>query len=122
MLVLTILLDFSLNFSHKSNRFSEILLEKNYKFVTSRRDGTIIFYLGPVLLLAEVNPISEKLGHKKYILGACNIGRVKIVLLLLIKIVVLYIEVIIVQVKVPGLKSTISKDGVYFAIFLALNK
>lgn len=57
LLVLKIPLDFSLDASYKSNRFSKTLPEKSLEFVSSGRNGIIAFNLGLVLLLAEVDSI-----------------------------------------------------------------
>lgn len=46
--------------------------------------------------LAEVDFIAEKQGHKKNALIDRSIGRVKMIFALLIKVIVLYIQAIIV--------------------------
>lgn len=60
LLMLRILLDFNLDASYKDSRFSEILLEKSFKFVLNRGDGIVTFNLSLMLLPAEINPIPEK--------------------------------------------------------------
>lgn len=95
--------------------------KKNIKFFPNGRDSIVAFKLSLVLLLAEVNLISEKQGRKKNTLGAHGTGHVEIVLILSIKVIALYIRATIIQVKVPGLKSPIPGFGVCFAMFLALN-
>lgn len=57
LLILEILLNLSLNTSHKGNRFFKILLEKSLKFILNRRDGTVIFNSSFILLLIKINPI-----------------------------------------------------------------
>lgn len=60
-----VLLDLSSDAGYKSGRFSKTLLEKSLEFVPSKRDSTFTFNLGLVLLLAEVNLISEEQVLKK---------------------------------------------------------
>ena len=60
LLVLEISLDFSPDIGHKRGGFSETLPEKSLKFVLNKRAGTIIFNLGLMLLLVEVDLISEE--------------------------------------------------------------
>lgn len=60
LLVLKISLDFSSDANHKGDRFFEVLLEKSFEFVTSKKDGIIAFNLGLVLLSAKVDLISKE--------------------------------------------------------------
>lgn len=122
LLVLGILPDLSPDVGFKGSGFSEVVLEKGIEFVLSRRDGIIVFNLGLVLLPAEVDPTLGEQDRKRYALRARGTRRVKIVLILLTKIVALHIKATIIEVGIPGLEGAISKDGVYFAIFLANNK
>lgn len=84
-----ILLNFSPNVGHKGGRFSKILLKKGLEFVLSKKDNTIAFNLGLVLLLIEVNLILEEQSHKKNTLGACSTDCVEIVLTLWKKVIIL---------------------------------
>lgn len=43
LLILEISLNFSLNANHKYYKFSQILLEKNFKFVLSKKTSIIAF-------------------------------------------------------------------------------
>lgn len=108
--------------SYEGSGFSKALLEKSLEFVPSRKDGTVTFNLGLVLLPVEVNPIPKKQGYKGYALRAHDTWRVKIILALLTKIIALYVGATLVQVVVPGLESPIAGSEVCFAMFLALHK
>lgn len=57
LLELKILIDFSSDASYENDRFFETLAEKSLKFVANKRNGTIAFNLGLVLLPVEVDPI-----------------------------------------------------------------
>lgn len=75
-----------------------------------------------MLLLAEVNPILEEQSRKKYAFRVYDIGDIKIVFSLSTKVVALHIGATILQVRVSSLKSLIPEGGIYFAMFLTLNK
>lgn len=98
LLVLEISFDFNPDASHKDNRFSKTLLEKNNKFVSVRKNGIIIFNLNLMLLSTEADLILEKQGHKKDALTAYSSGPVKIVLALLTKVIAFHIGATIVQI------------------------
>ena len=104
MLVLKISHNFSPNASYKSVGFSKVLLNKRFEFVPNKGDGTVIFNLGLVLLLAEFDPISEEQSSEGDTLGACTTSRIKRVLALLREVIALYIGATIIQVGVFGLK------------------
>lgn len=78
-------------------------MEKSLEFVLNKGGNIIVFNLGFMLLLVDVNPITKKQGYKKDILIAYSIGSVKIVLTLITKVVALHIQVLIVQVRVFSL-------------------
>lgn len=96
LLVLEISLNFKPDTGHKHNRFSKTLLKKDFKFVLSRRDNTIVFNLSFILLLIQNNPNLKEQSYKKNMLVAYDTGRIKIVLVLLTKVITLYIQVFIV--------------------------
>lgn len=77
-----------------------------------------------MLLLVEVNLILEKQGCKKDTFIAYATGCVKRILALLIKIIALYMQALIIQVEVFGLKEMVVKRSAYLklAIFLVFNK
>lgn len=120
LLILKIFLDFSSNTSYKSGEFSKTLPEKDFEFVWSGREGTIIFNMSFLLLLAEVDSIPEKQNYNKNTLGACSTSYVKIVFILSIKVVVLNMGATMVQVGVLDYRSLISRCVVCLAIFFAL--
>lgn len=60
LLVLGISFDFTPDIINKYDRFSEILLEECFEFVLSKGSNLITLNLSFMLLLAEVNLISEK--------------------------------------------------------------
>lgn len=104
LLVLRISLDSSLNAGYKDIGFSKALFKNGFELISSRRDGTVIFNLGLVLLPIEINPILKKQHCTKDALGARGNGFVKMVHALLTKIITLYMGAIIVQVGIPGLE------------------
>lgn len=57
LLVLRISLNLSSDTSHEESRFSKVFLEKSFKFVSNKRDGTIAFNMDLTLLPAEVDLI-----------------------------------------------------------------
>lgn len=124
MLVLKISLNFSPNTGHKEGEFFETLSEKSFELVPSRKDGTVIFNLGLVLLPAKVDSIPEERGCKGDALGACGIDHIKTGIALFIEVVALYVEANIVEVKIPSLEWPILECGVYLklAILLVSNK
>lgn len=109
LLVLKIPLDLSPDASHKGNRFSKILLEKNLEFVSNRGAGIITLNLSFILLLIEVELILDKLGHKRDVLGTCGIDCVEIIFALLRKVSAFYVGATIIQFGVSGLKNLIPR-------------
>lgn len=107
LLVLKISLNFCPDIGYKRGRFSKTLIEKNLEFFPHKGGGLVALYLSFVLLSAKVDPIVEVWDYKKYILKACDIGRVKIVIALLTEIVTLHMRATIIQVEVPALEGPI---------------
>lgn len=122
LLILGILLNLGLDADYKQNRFSKTLLKKYFKFVLSKRNSTVAFDLDLVLLPAKIDSVVEKQNCKKYALRIRGIGCIEIILALLIKIVVFYIDIPVIQVVILGLEDSISKSKIRLAILLALNK
>lgn len=91
-MVLGVFFDLILNVVYKCGRFSKILLEKSLKFVPCKRSYFVSFYPSLVLLLAEVDSISEEQSCKRDKLVAYDISRVKIILVFLTEIVTLYMQ------------------------------
>lgn len=96
MLLLRIPLDFNLDASHKGSKFSILLLKKDFEFVLTKKDGTIVFSLSLMLLLVKIDFISEKQDCKRDVLKIYSIGYIEIVFALLTKVIALYIEAIII--------------------------
>lgn len=90
-MVLKILLDFNTNISYKQCRFFKTYSKKGLEFILNIKNGIIVFNLSFVLLLIKVDPIIEKQNCKKNTFRTNDIGVVKIVFALLIKVVILYI-------------------------------
>lgn len=90
-----ILLNFSLDASHKQSRFSKTLLKKDLEFISSRKSSIVVFDLGFVLLPAEINLIAEKQSYQGYALKVYNTNHVKIILAFLIKVLAFYISSLI---------------------------
>lgn len=85
LLVLEISHNPTSDIGYKYSKFSKTLLEKSPEFVSSRRDGIVIFNLDLILLLTKVNSISNKHGYKMDTLAICGIDYIKIVFVLPIK-------------------------------------
>lgn len=96
LLVLRISLDFNPNTSYKGAGFFEFLLEKDLEFVLNKRNNIIVFNLDLILLPTKSHPILEKRVCKKKILGACDIGYVEMIFVLLTKVVILHMRATIV--------------------------
>lgn len=122
LLVLKILLDLGLNTYYQYGRFSETLLEKDFKLIVNKKNNTIIFNSSFILLLIEVDFVLEKQSYKKDTFMITSIRHVKIVLILVIKIIAFHILALIIQVRVLGYKKSILKCKICLAIFLAFNK
>lgn len=95
-MILEILLNCCSDAYYKCDKFSKSLLKKNLKFVSSKRDNTIAFYLGLMQLLVEVNPVAKEESCKKVVFMVHGIGYVKIILALLTKVVEFYMQALII--------------------------
>lgn len=113
MLILEIPLNVSLDAGYKQTKFSMTLLKKGLKFM---------FDLGLVLLLAEIDFVTEEQSWKRPTLRACGIGHIEMILTLPTKVVVFYIGISVIQVRVPSLEDSILESKVCLAILFALNK
>lgn len=60
LLILQILLNFSLDANHKSDRFFKTFFKKGFKFVSSRKNGIVTLNLDLLLFPMKVDLISEK--------------------------------------------------------------
>lgn len=58
--MLGILLNLDTDIGYKQGRFCDTLPNKDLEFVLSNEGGIVALNLGFLLLLVEVNPISEK--------------------------------------------------------------
>lgn len=96
LLILKISLDFNLDTGYKGGRFFETLAKKNLKFVLNKRNGTVVFNLGFVLLLVKIDLILEKQDCKKDVLEIYKIGCVEMIFGLLTKVVIVHIGATIV--------------------------
>lgn len=104
LLVLRIPLNLSPNAGYKGVGFSKALPEKDFEIVPSKGDGIVTFNLSLLLLLVEVDSISEKQGRKRDALETRGIAHIEMVLALSIEVVPLYIRASIVQVGISGLQ------------------
>lgn len=77
LLALRISHDLSQDAGYKGGRFSKNLREKVLEFLPSKRDSTIAFKLGLILLLTKVDPIPEKQCRKKDAFSAYTTSRVE---------------------------------------------
>lgn len=64
LLALKILLNRNQKIGHKQDRFFNILQKKDFKFISSDKNGTIIFSLSFLLLLKKLDPIPEEKSCK----------------------------------------------------------
>lgn len=76
-MVLEIILNFCSDVSHKKGEFSEILSEKDLKFILSKKSNIIAFNLSLVLLLAKVDLVTEEKSCKKNAFKTNSIGYIK---------------------------------------------
>lgn len=90
------MLDFNLDANYKQVRFFKTLLKKDFKFVWSRKNNTIIYNISLVLLLTKIDLILKKPGYRKQILVACDFSFFEIVIIPVIKVVIFYIKTFIV--------------------------
>lgn len=88
--MLQVSFDFIPNVIYKWNRFFKILLKKNFEFVLYKKNNLVLLNLSLMLLLTEVDPISENPGHEKNAFIICGTNCVEIILILLTKIVIFY--------------------------------
>lgn len=116
------MLDFSLDTSYKSSAFSKTLPKKGLEFILNKRESTVIFNLGHMLLLTKVGLIPEKQGNKENVFKTYGIDCVKMLLVLSIKVIPLYMRATLVEVRVLELESSILGCEICFAILLAFNK
>lgn len=112
LLVFGISLNLNLDAGQKQDRFCKILLEKGFKLVPSRESNTVAFDLGLILLLVEIDLISEEQIHRKHVLKACGISHVKIIFALSTKVVIFYMGISVIQIVIPALKSSIPRSKV----------
>lgn len=88
--MLEIPLNLYLDVDYKQGRFSKILPKKSFKFVSCKKNNTIVFNLSFILLSAKVNLILEEESCKRYILITCSTNCIKIVFALLTKVIIFY--------------------------------
>ena len=86
------------------------------------RRSAVTFDLSLMLLLVEINLVTEEQSRKGYLLSARDTDHVEMILALLIEVVALHMGTPIVQVGVPGPEGSILGGGICLARFLALNK
>lgn len=121
LLVLKILLNFCSDISYKQDKFFEILSKKSLEFIFNRENNTIAFNLSLLLLLVKVDSITKERGYKRDAFKTCSTSLIKIILILLTEVAILYLQALIVQVRIFGLKRAIMECRIYIklAMFLA---
>lgn len=72
-------------------RFAKILLKKGLKFVLYKKTNSVLLNLNLILLLVEIDLITEKQSYKKDIFIAYSNGYVKMIFILLTKVIRLYL-------------------------------
>lgn len=95
-LVLQVFFYLSLDVYYKRNKFFKTLLEKSFKFISSKKDSIFAFHSSFILLSAEINAIVEKKNCKKDALMSCSIGCIKIIFTLSIEVIAFYMQVFII--------------------------
>lgn len=75
-----------------------------------------------MLLSTKVDPVLKKQSYKKDVFIAYDTGYIKIVLTLMTKIVVLYMQTFIIQVGIPSFESFFKSNKICWSIFIAFNK
>lgn len=120
LLVLRIPLNFGPDANDKCRGFSETLLEKGLEFSLSNGKDILAFYISFVLLPTKVNSIPNKKSRKRDTFGACGISCDTIIYALLTKVVILYVQVIIIEVCVFALEKTIAKYGICLQLAMLL--
>lgn len=95
-LILKVFFDLILDTVYKYDGFFKTLLEKNFKFISSKRNCTFVFYLSFMLLLAKINLVLENWNRNKDAFMTCIISYVEIILTLLTEIIAFYIWVFLV--------------------------
>lgn len=96
LLILRIALNLCSNVGHKQSRFFKVLLKKSFEFIPNKRSNAITFYIDLILLPAEIDLLSKKQSHKKDTLVAHSTSHIKIILVMLTKVIVFYMQVAIV--------------------------
>lgn len=106
LLILEIPLDLIADVVHKWSRFIKIFSQKNLKFVSKKRNNSIVFDLGLVLLPTKVGLVSKK-KLQKDALVALGFSSIEMIFKLLTKIIKFHVQVFIVQVRIFGLEKPI---------------
>lgn len=77
-----------------------------------------------MLLLLKINLIAKKLSYKKYTFKSYSFYYFKIILVLPTKVITLYIQVIIIEIKIFGLEWPIARREICLklAVLLVLDK
>lgn len=91
MLILKILLDFCLNIDYKLDRFFQILLKKDIKFILIKKNNTVAFCGNFIFFSLKLDFFSEKQDYKKYALVIYNISYIKRIFAFLTKVIVFFI-------------------------------
>ena len=109
LLVFEIPFNLGLNISYKWGESSKTLVEESLKFILSKQSAIVIFNLSFILLLAKIDLILEEQSNKKATLIVCSFGRIKMLFELAIKVVALYMQTLIIQIRVLSLKDFFAK-------------
>lgn len=100
LLILGILFNSASNTIYKDGGFFKPLSKKAFKFVLDKKINPVLFFLCFVLLSSKVDPILRESGCKKYKFKIYSFNRFKIILILVTKIKIVYMQVIIIMVQV----------------------
>lgn len=103
-LVLGGFFDFTPDIINKSGEFSQVFLEKDFKFFLIWEYSVIIFDLVLVLLLIKEDSIIEKRSYKRYMFVALSFCYPKMVRVLMTEVVAFYMQVFIILALIPYFK------------------
>lgn len=96
LLILNVLFNLILDVIYKRDRFSKILLKKDFELISIREINLILFHINLILLLVKVNLFSKKKNCKKGILMAFFIKYIEIVFIITNKIIIFYMQILII--------------------------
>lgn len=102
------------NTIHKSNRFSQVFLKKDFKLFPTRRCGLVTSNFILVLLPMEEHPIFKEGDYKRDRLMTLGSSHFEIVLELLTEVVAFHVQVPIIQVRISYFDKSV--QGIFLRL------